>query len=47
MPRTLDMQFIRYMNLFTKVSRVRAKHCFSYNNMIIFVVSKFAVAKAI
>ena len=47
MPRTLDMQFIRYMNLFTKISRVQARHCFSYNNMITFVVPKFFVAKAI
>src|SRR3989344_2312854 len=45
--RTLDMQFIRYMNLFTKVSRVSAKHCFSYNNVLIFVVPRALVSKAI
>jgi NusA-like KH domain protein len=47
MARTLDMQFIRYMNLFTKITKVRAQHCFSYNNMLIFVVSKSEVMRAI
>ena len=47
MVRTLDMQFIRYMNLFSKISKVRASHCFSYNNMLIFVVPKFKVKIAI
>jgi len=47
MTRTLDMQFIRYMNLFGKVARVNAQHCFTYNNMLVFAVSKPAVTKAI
>lgn len=47
MIRKLDMQFIRYMNLFGKVTKVNAQHCFSYNNMLIFAVPKLDVAKAI
>lgn len=47
MSRTLDMQFIRYMNLFEKISRVRAKHCFSYNNSIIFVIPSRFIPLAI
>ena len=33
MIKTLDMQFIRYANLFDKVTRIRTNHCFEYNNM--------------
>jgi NusA-like KH domain protein len=45
--KTLDMQFIRYLNLFEKITRVRTKNCFSYNNMIIFGVQPIFVSKAI
>ena len=47
MTKKLDMRYIRYMNLFGRTSRVQPKHCFSYNNVLIFVVPKQAVAKAI
>lgn len=47
MTKTFDMQFIRYINLFSKVSQVPAKHCFVYNNMLVFVVPGFALEKAI
>lgn len=47
MARTLDMQFIRYLNLFGRISRIQARHCFSYNNMIIFVVPARDVQMAI
>ncbi len=45
--RTFDMQLIRYVNLFGTVTKTRAKHCFIYNNTIIFVVSKRDVSRAI
>jgi NusA-like KH domain protein len=45
--KTFDMQFIRYINLFSKVTKVEAKHCFSYNNMLVFVVPKMAVDMAV
>jgi len=45
--KVLDLKFIRYANLFNKVTRIRSKHCFEYNNTIIFAVPKHFVAKAI
>jgi N utilization substance protein A len=36
--KTLDMRFIRYLNLFEKVTRVRIQDCFPYNNVVIFCV---------
>lgn len=47
MARTLDMQFIRYLNLFEKITKIRTQHCFLYNLTIIFVVPKHIMAKAI
>jgi NusA-like KH domain protein len=41
------MQFIRYINLFSRITRVPVKHCFAYNNMLVFVVPKMAVEMAI
>lgn len=35
------------MNLFNQTARMRAVHCFSYNNMILFVVPRSKVSKAI
>ena len=47
MIKVLDMQFIRYANLFTKITNVRTNHCFEYNHTIIFVVPRNFVKKAI
>lgn len=47
MDRTLDMKFIRYINLFEKITRVRTQHCFSYNSTIVFLVQKPEVSKSI
>jgi len=47
MVKTLDMQFIRYANLFSKITRIRTNHCFEYNNMIVFAVPRMFVARAI
>lgn len=47
MERTLDMQFMRYLNLFEKITQVRIQHCFSYNSAIIFVVPEGIMARAI
>jgi transcription antitermination factor NusA-like protein len=41
------MQFIRYANLFGKITRIRTNHCFEYNNTIIFAVPRNLVMKAI
>jgi len=45
--KTFDMRLIRYMNIFSRITRISAKHCFLYNNMIVFVVPAFLVNKAI
>jgi NusA-like KH domain protein len=47
MIKTLDMQFIRYANLFSKITRIRTNHCFEYNNTIVFAVPRKFVTKAI
>lgn len=41
------MQVIRYMNLFTKITRVNAKYCFSYNNMVVFIIPGRDIDQAI
>ena len=47
MVKVLDMQFIRYANLFGKITRISTNHCFEYNHTIIFVVPRKIVMKAI
>ena len=47
MTKVFDMQFIRYINLFGKVTRVIAKHCFSYNNTLVFIVAKNQIEQSI
>ena len=47
MIKTIDMQVMRYINLFAKVSKISSKHCFIYNNTIIFVVPASKVSQAI
>jgi len=45
--KTLDLSFIRHLNLFEKITRVRASHCFTFNNILFFVVPANLVYKAI
>lgn len=47
MQKTIDMQHMRYINLFSQISRIRPNHCFVYNGQIIFVVPESKVSKAI
>lgn len=47
MAKTLDMKFIRYLNLFEKITRISVQHCFSYNSVIIFVVPEGIISRAI
>jgi len=47
MKQTLDMRFIRYLNLFERVMGIRSKNCFFYNNYVIFAVPRSLVSKAI
>jgi len=47
MARTLNMKFIRYLNLFEKITKVHTQHCFNYNSTIIFLVPKQFMGKAL
>ena len=45
--QTIDMQGIRYLNLFEKITGVRTKSCFPYNNYIVFAVPSSQMSRAI
>ncbi len=45
--KVLDMKFIRYANLFNKVTKIRCTHCFEYNNAIVFAIPRHFIMKAI
>ena len=47
MVNTLDMQDIRHLNLFGKVTNVNTRFCFSYNEAIVFCVPRPLIAKAV
>jgi len=47
MSNTIDMKLMRYINLFSKISRVNTTNCFVYNNVIIFAVPRDKVSQAI
>lgn len=47
MANTIDMQEIRYLNLFEQIMRVRTRFCFKYNDAIVFCVPQGSMAKAI
>ncbi|MEK6914386.1 MAG: hypothetical protein AABW83_01935 [Nanoarchaeota archaeon] len=41
------MKFIRYANLFYKITKIRCSHCFEYNNSILFAVPRKFVLSSI
>lgn len=47
MIKTLSMQFMRYVNLFNRVTRISTNHCFEYNNAIVFAVPRRLVSRAL
>ena len=47
MAGVIDMQLMRYINLFSKTTRVQTTKVFVYNNQIIFAVPKSKVSIAI
>ena len=47
MVNTLDMQEIRYLNLFERIMGVRTRFCFKYNEAIVFCVPKPLVQKSV
>ena len=47
MAAVIDMKAMRYINLLDKISRVKTRRCFIYNNAIFFAVNKRQVSQAI
>jgi len=47
MIKTIDMQDMRYLNLFGKITRINTRFCFKYNEAIVFCVPKSLISKAI
>lgn len=41
------MKFIRYLNLFEKITRIKTQHCFCYNSTIVFVVPQSMIPRAL
>ncbi|MFH1787507.1 MAG: hypothetical protein ABH811_01835 [archaeon] len=47
MVNTINMQDMRYLNLFNKITKVRTHFCFKYNETIIFCVPKKFVSMSV
>ncbi|MGC9309882.1 MAG: hypothetical protein ACP5D2_04290 [Candidatus Nanoarchaeia archaeon] len=47
MATTIDMKFMRYINLFARIAKVATTNCFVYNNAILFAVPKGMVSQAV
>lgn len=45
--KTIDMQDMRYLNLFGRITQVQTRLCFQYNNFIVFCVPKGLVSRAV
>lgn len=44
---TINMQDMRYLNLFSKVTRINTRFCIKYNNTIIFCVPREFIMRAV
>jgi hypothetical protein len=47
MSNIIDMQDLRYLNLFGKITKVSTRFCFKYNEAIFFCVPKSFIPRAI
>ena len=47
MASTIDMKHLMYIKLFGKTTRINTRHCFDYNNVVIFAVPKPLISKAL
>lgn len=47
MVNILDMKDIRYINLFSKITGVKTRYCFFYNETLVFGVPKKLLSKAL
>jgi transcription antitermination factor NusA-like protein len=43
----IDMKLMRYINLLDRVSGVKTRNCFEYNNAIIFAVPREMISRAL
>ena len=43
----IDMQNMRYLNLFEKVTGIRTRFCFEYNNYLMFCVPRPMISRAL
>jgi len=44
---TIDMQDMRYLNLFGRITKISTRHVIKYNEMIIFCVPKSLISRAL
>lgn len=47
MVSTINMQDMRYLNLFEKITRISTRYCFKYNDILMYCVPKKLISKAI
>jgi len=47
MINTIDMQGMRYLNLFSQITNVRTRHFFKYNEAIMFCVPRIFLSRAL
>lgn len=47
MVNTIDMQYMRYLNLFGRITKVSTRYCFKYNEALVFCVPKKLISKAL
>jgi transcription antitermination factor NusA-like protein len=47
MVNTINMQEMRYLNLFERIMGVRTRYCFMYNEALVFCVPKPLISKAV
>lgn len=47
MANTINMEDLRHLNLFYKITRIRTRYCFNYNNMLMFCVPKSKIPQAL
>ena len=47
MKQMIDMKDLMYINLFERITRVRTKSCFFYNNILIYAIPSGWVSRAI
>ena len=47
MVSTINMQDMRYLNLFNKITRIQTRFCFMYNETLVFCVPKPKISQAL